>query len=125
MISAEAWRDAAADVLGKKSTLFRMVRSLARKYDARQPADSGRAEAMGRLREIAYRDEAKSVTVRADDLRAVLEAASPPRRRPRRSRAGDADPPTCPICDQMKLSARCSACGYEDPAPPSQTEEQA
>jgi hypothetical protein len=32
--------------------------------------------AIERLREIAYRDEAKSVTVRADDLRAMLTAAT-------------------------------------------------
>jgi hypothetical protein len=32
------------------------------------------AEAVERLREIAYRDEAKAVYVRADDLRAALTA---------------------------------------------------
>ena len=38
---------------------------------------------------------------------------------PARGDGGEVDdePPTCPICDQMKLSVRCSACGYEDTRP--------
>lgn len=36
------------------------------------PDKAGVSDAVDRLREIAYRDEAKSVTVRADDLRAAL-----------------------------------------------------
>ena len=56
-------------------TIANVLRSLLAERLASRPYTPNRAEVSGavdRLREIAYRDEAKSVTVGADDLRAAL-----------------------------------------------------